>query len=107
MLQTAKIGLLILYNMGKEAIDVMVSQTLSKHTTIEDLGKNVSILDSYKQQEYSALELVGILKKAAEICLSYAETENSVKFWATVMHSCQEWVEDEIEVIAEHYEPYR
>lgn len=93
--------------MEKETIDVMVSQTLSKYTTIGNLGKNVSTLDSYRQQEYSALELIGILKTVAEECLSFVETENSIKFWANVIHSCQEWVEDEIEVIEEHYESYR
>lgn len=115
------------YEKEPRDVDILISTTLSKSTTIstedyeveawEDAERDedgylvrsggtdyqyTALEDNYTTEEYTIPELLDILydeanRKLKEENLS---TEDKVK-WTTVLNSCEGWNEDELEVMEE------
>ena len=85
-----------------KVINVAVSTSLSKSTTVEDMDIGLSLTKYYVYSEFTPFELMGVLEDwAREKLETVPEDSEEAYFIGQIIHSCQGWTEDELEVIKE------
>lgn len=84
-----------------EKIPITVSQTLSKHLTITKDIEEDDIKGCFYREHWDIPSLLKVLKEYVIKDLSKGITYKSTRQLEALMKACDDWIEDEFEIIKE------
>ena len=82
-----------------ERVPILVSQTLSKDTTITKDINNNDLKDCFYKEHWDISSLLKVLKEYIVKDLANNITERPTRQLEALLKACEDWKEDEFEVI--------
>lgn len=84
-----------------ERVPILVSQTLSKSTTLTKDIKENNLKNCFYKEHWDILSLLRVLKEYVAKDLANNITERSTRQLEALLKACDDWEEDEFEIIYE------
>lgn len=84
-----------------ERVPIVVSQTLSKNTTLTKDIKENNLKDCFYREHWDIKSLLRVLKDYVRRDLEKPFTHRTTRQLTTLFKACEDWTEDEFEVIKE------
>lgn len=82
-----------------ERVPILVSQTLSKNTTLTKDIKEDNLKDCFYREHWDILSLLEVLKEYVAKDLADNITSRPIRQLKAILKACENWKEDEFEVI--------
>lgn len=84
-----------------ETIPITISQTFSKHFTLTKDIKEENLESCFYREHWDIKSLLRVLKDYVRRDLEKPFTHRTTRQLTTLFKACEDWVEDEFEVIKE------
>lgn len=84
-----------------ETIPITISQTFSKHLTLTKDIKEKNLENCFYREHWDIKSLLRVLKDYVRRDLEDPFTHRTTRQLTTLFKACEDWIEDEFEVIKE------